>query len=109
MTKRDFSNLNNTIYSQISSNGQNPQGMMMGVTLNGQTKNLQGYSCTGPQSMPTIGISMNGVLFNMNPATYIYPLNVTIGTTTELYCFLLFRSTLPPSNNPPIVLGIPFF
>ena len=59
--------------------------------------------------MPSIGISMNGQVFTLNPQTFLYPVNITSGNSTNLYCFLLIRNKLPPTNSPPFVLGIPFF
>lgn len=59
--------------------------------------------------MPSIGISMNGQVFTLNPQTFLYPVNITSSNSTNLYCFLLIRNKLPPTNDPPFVLGIPFF
>ena len=84
MTAWDFNRFNASYGKALADqNGGVPvPAILQKVNLNGLIKELTGYQCGSIDEMLPIDFSFNGYFYTIYPETFIYPMNVTIGTTS---------------------------
>lgn len=66
--------------------------------------NLFGIPCQNSSIFPDLGFIFDDYEFRIKPDNWIEMLMVD----NTQYCFMKFRGTLHPQNDPPVILGIPF-